>query len=75
MRAFLRRIGAFLDPAQIQLDTDDEQPVCNDCGEPAGEQVLTGWAVRGGKPVACFTWLCDEHAKEFKIEKEISRGQ
>ena len=66
----LVRLGAFLDPAQIQMDedVDGEQPTCVDCPAPASEQVLVGWVAVPGSTVvhALFSWLCDECAEHRK---------
>lgn len=77
-RPLLTRIGAFLDPAQIHMDEDgdDVQPKCADCGEPASEQVHTGWSQQPGSTVvrAVFRWLCDGCA-ETRDRQVITRGR
>jgi hypothetical protein len=74
----LRRVRGQLNPAQIEIeDPDAEEPECSWCGEPASEQVLTGWSRPNpdAAPVAHFAWLCDRDATDYKNERDISRGQ
>lgn len=50
-------------------------PECSWCGDPAFEQVLTGWHRPNPEaaPVAHFAWMCERDATDYKNEKEWSR--
>ena len=74
----LRRRRGVIDPTQIEIeDPDNEDPECSWCGEPASEQVLTGWHRPNpdAAPVAHFAWMCDRDAIDYKNERNHSRGQ
>ena len=51
---------------------------CSWCGDPATEQVLTGWHLTGlthdGPPIPHFAWMCDRDATDYKNERNHSRG-
>lgn len=49
-------------------------PPCNDCGQPATEQVANGHTRRGGRWHRHYLWLCGECAAEFRVERKAARA-
>jgi hypothetical protein len=48
-------------------EVGDVRP-CNDCGQPATQQVANGHTRRGGRWFRRYLWLCDECAGVFQRE-------